>query len=154
VTPLRKISTLYNVERRGPQSNLRRPGRDGKCIPSVKFFLLIKNLEIMVTIVGLEKRTNKAKKEDFNVLVLQGAIEVVVSKTTGRPYITARKTSIPCTFDEKLAQNLIGSALPGTIERKECDPYEFIIPNTKKKITLTHTFQYSPTPATVEEVVG
>ncbi len=108
----------------------------------------------MVTIIGVEKRKNKTKKEEFNVMILQGDVEVVLSKTTGRPYLTARKTSIPCTFDEKLAQNLIGVSLPGTIERKECDPYEFMIPNTKKKITLTHTFLYSPTPATVEEVVG
>jgi hypothetical protein len=108
----------------------------------------------MVTIIGLEKRKNKLKNEEFNVMVLQGNIEVVISKTTGRPYLTARKTSIPCTFDEKLAQNLIGQSLPGIIERKECDPYEFIIPNTKKKVTLNHTFQYSPNPVTVEEVVG
>ena len=108
----------------------------------------------MVTIVGLEKRKNKAKDEEFNVIVLQGDIEVTMSKTTGKPYLTARKTSIPCTFDEKLAQNLIGQGLPGTIERKECDPYEFMIPGTKKQMKLTHTFQYSPTPATVEEVVG
>ena len=108
----------------------------------------------MVTIVGIEKRMNKAKKEEFNVMVLQGNIEVVMSKTTGRPYLTARKTSIPCTFDEKLAANLIGQSLPGTIERHECTPYEFQIPNSKKKITLSHTFQYSPNPVTVEEVVG
>jgi hypothetical protein len=108
----------------------------------------------MVTIVGLEKRKNKVKKEEFNVMVLQGNIEVIMSKTTGRPYLTARKTSIPCTFDEKLAANMIGQSLPGTIERKECTLYEFIIPNTKKKVILSHTFQYSPNPVTVEEVVG
>jgi len=108
----------------------------------------------MVTIIGLEKRKNRVKNEEFNVLVIQGEIEVVLSKTTGRPYLTARKTSIPCTFDEKLAQNLIGHSLPGGIERKECEPYQFLIPGTKKAITLNHTFQYSPAPATVEEVVG
>jgi hypothetical protein len=108
----------------------------------------------MVTIVGLEKRKNKVKNEEFNVMILQGDIVVAISKTTGKPYLTARKASIPCTFDEKLAQHLIGQSLPGTIERIECDPYEFTIPNTKKKLTLNHTFQYSPTPVTVEEVVG
>ena len=108
----------------------------------------------MVTIVGLEKRRNRTKKEDFNVLILQGELEVVLSKTTGKPYLTARKTSIPCTFDEKVAQHLLGQSLPGSIERKECNPYEYLIPGTKKPITLHHTFQYSPTPATVEEVVG
>ena len=108
----------------------------------------------MVTIVGLEKRKNKLKDEEFNVMVLLGDVVVAISKTTGKPYLTARKTSIPCTFDEKLAQHLIGQSLPGTIERQECDPYEFVIPNTKKKVTLNHTFQYSPNPVTVEEVVG
>jgi hypothetical protein len=108
----------------------------------------------MVTIVSVEKRKNKAKNEEFNVMVLQGDVEVVMSKATGKPYLTARKTSIPCTFDEQVAKTFIGQSLPGGIERKECDPYEFLIPNTKKKVTLHHTFQYSPTPATVEEVVG
>jgi hypothetical protein len=108
----------------------------------------------MVTIVGLEKRKNKTKNEEFKVMILQGAIEVATSKTTGKPYLTARKTSIPCTFSDKFAETLVGQSLPGTIERKECTPYEFIIPNTKKKVTLSHTFQYSPNPVTVEEVVG
>jgi hypothetical protein len=108
----------------------------------------------MVTIVGLEKRKNKLKDEEFTVMILQGDVVVAISKTTGKPYLTARKTSIPCTFEEKFAQFLIGQSLPGTIERLECDPYEFVIPNTKKKVTLTHTFQYSPNPVTVEEVVG
>jgi hypothetical protein len=108
----------------------------------------------MVTIVGLEKRKNSAKNEEFNVLILQGDVVVAISKTTGRPYLTARKTSIPCTFEETFAQHLIGQSLPGTIERIECDPYEFLIPGTQKPVTLTHTFQYSPNPVTVEEVVG
>jgi hypothetical protein len=108
----------------------------------------------MVTIVAMEKRMNKAKKQEFNVMVLQGDVEVAISKTTGRPYLTARKTSISCTFSEQFGQQLIGQTLPGTIERKECNPYEFTIPNSKKKITLNHTFQYSPNPVTVEEVVG
>jgi hypothetical protein len=108
----------------------------------------------MVTIVSMEKRLNKVKNQEFNVMVLQGNVEIVMSKTTGRPYLTARKTSIPCTFSEELGKQLIGHQLPGVIERKEVKPYEFLIPGTKKPITLTHTFQYSPTPATVEEVVG
>ncbi|MBW6501243.1 MAG: hypothetical protein K0B05_07605 [Bacteroidales bacterium] len=108
----------------------------------------------MVTIVGVEKRKNKAKNEDFNVMVLQGEVEVAVSKTTGRPYLTAKKTSLPCTFTERFASTLIGKSLPGMIERKECDPYEFTVPGTKKKLSLNHTFLYSPDPSTIEEVVG
>jgi hypothetical protein len=108
----------------------------------------------MVQIVGLAKRMNKLKKEEFNVLILQGNIEVAVSKTTGRPYLTARKTSIPCTFSEQLAQTFVGQSLPGSIEKLQVEPYEFKIPGSNKKLTLSHTFQYSPDLVTVEEVVG
>jgi hypothetical protein len=79
---------------------------------------------------------------------------VIESKITGKPYLTARETSIPCMFSDEFAETMIGQSLPGTIERKECAAYEFIIPNTKKKIVLNHTFQYSQKPVTVEEVVG
>jgi len=79
---------------------------------------------------------------------------VVISKTTGRPYLTARKTSLPVTFGEALAEKLIGTELPGTIERMETEEYEFLIPGTKNKIKLSHRWQYNKEPATVEEVVG
>jgi hypothetical protein len=107
----------------------------------------------MVTIIGSEKRMSATGKE-FHVMVLQGDIEVAVSKETGKPYLTARKTSIPCTFDESIAKTLIGQQLPGGIERIEVKPYEFVVPSTKKKIKLSHSYQYSKEPATVLEVVG
>ena len=107
----------------------------------------------MVTIVGLEKRKSADGKE-FNVMNLQGSVEVAISKVTGKPYLTARKTSIPCTFDEVMAKSLIGQTLPGEIERMELDEYEFLVPGTKKKIKLNHSLRYSAEPATIEEVVG
>lgn len=107
----------------------------------------------MVTIIATEKRVAASGKE-FNVMILQGDIEVAVSKETGKPYLTARKTSIPCTFDESIAKTLIGSQLPGGIERVEVKPYEFVVPSTKKKIKLTHSYLYSKEPTTVLEVVG
>ena len=107
----------------------------------------------MVTITKLEKRKNR-KDEGFNVLILQGNVEVAISKTTGRPYLTARKTSIPVTFDEKLAEKMVGHELPGTIERIETEEYEFTIPGTKQKVKLSHRWQYNQEPANVEEVVG
>ena len=107
----------------------------------------------MVTITGTEKRQTKAGK-DFLVMILQGEIEIAVSKETGKPYLTARKTSIPCTFDESIAKNLIGHQLPGGIERIEVKAYEFLVPSTGKKIKLHHSYQYSKEPATVLEVVG
>lgn len=56
----------------------------------------------------------------ISVLILQGKIQPVISQTTGRPYLTARETSIPCTFDIDQAKSLIGSELKGDIERHEC----------------------------------
>ena len=107
----------------------------------------------MVTIIGTEKRQTK-DGNDFLVMVLQGEIEIAVSKETGKPYLTARKTSIPCTFDENTAKTLIGHKLPGGIERVDSKPYEFLVPSSGKKIKLSHTYQYSKTPATIMEVVG
>jgi len=107
----------------------------------------------MVTIIGTETRITKAGKE-FHVMVLQGDIEVAISKETGKPYLTARKTSIPCTFDETIAKTLVGHQLPGGIERIEVEQYEFKVPSTGKKIKLTHSYQYSKEPASVLEVVG
>jgi hypothetical protein len=107
----------------------------------------------MVTIVGLEKRKSADGKE-FNVMSLQGSVVVAISKTTGKPYLTARKSSIPCTFDEVLAKSLIGQSLPGEIERIEVDEYEFLVPGTKKKIKLNHSYRYSADPVSITEVVG
>jgi len=107
----------------------------------------------MVTIVSTQKRIAKSGKE-FNVMVLQGDVEIAISKETGKPYLTARKTSIPCTFDESIAKTLIGQQLPGGIEKVEVKPYEFVVPSTGKKIKLSHSYQYSKEPATVLEVVG
>ena len=107
----------------------------------------------MVTIIGTEKRQTKDGK-DFHVMILQGDIEIAVSKETGKPYLTARKTSVPCTFDDSTAKTLLGHQLPGGIEKVEVKPYEFLVPSTGKKIKLTHSYQYSKEPATVLEVVG
>jgi hypothetical protein len=107
----------------------------------------------MVTIIGTETRITKAGKE-FHVMVLQGDIEVAISKETGKPYLTARKTSIPCTFDEDIAKTLVGQKLPGGIERIEVEQYEFKVPSTGKKIKLAHSYQYSKEPTSVLEVVG
>lgn len=106
----------------------------------------------MVTIIGVEERFTP--KGDFKVIVLQGKLQVAISETTGRPYLTARKTSLPFTFSEEFAQSLIGTQLPGDIERMECEEYEFQVPGQKKKLKLTHRYQYSANTTVLEEVVG
>ena len=106
----------------------------------------------MVTIIAVEKLKN-VKDEEFNVLIIQGGVEAVTSKESGKPYLTARKTSIPCTFDDEFAKNMVGSELPGEIQRIDCDEYTYEIPGTKDKIKLSHTYMYSAEPETLEETV-
>lgn len=106
----------------------------------------------MVTIIGVAERTSK--NGVYKVIVLQGKISVAISKTTGRPYLTARKTAIPFTFTDDYAESLIGAQLPGDIERIECEEYEFTVPGTKKKVKLSHRFEYNANPLVLDEVVG
>jgi hypothetical protein len=106
----------------------------------------------MVTIIDFKKRENKEGKE-YGVLVIQGAIETVRSKTTNRPYLTAKKASVPTTFDDVFAKNLIGQTLPGQIEKQECDPYIFTNPETGEEMELSHTYIYNEDPANIEEEV-
>ncbi len=69
----------------------------------------------MVTIVDFVKRKN-SEGEEFNALILQGGIELVKSRETGRYYATAKKTSITSTFDDAMCQSLIGTQIPGSVQ--------------------------------------
>jgi hypothetical protein len=144
-----KLYPVYLQARKVPRFDLPRAKPGEKHPDSINQ----KNISEMVTIIGTEKRQTKSGK-DFLVMILQGDIEIAVSKETGKPYLTARKTSIPCTFDETVAKTLIGHQLPGGIERVEVKPYEFVVPSTGKKIKLSHLYQYSKEPTTVMEVIG
>ena len=95
----------------------------------------------MVRISNYIKRTTEEGKEFF-VLELQGGIEMVKSQETGKFYITARKTTISSTFDELACQALIGTELPGKIEKVVCESYSYIIKDTGEEITLSHRFEY------------
>jgi hypothetical protein len=50
---------------------------------------------------------------------------------------------MPTTLDEAQAKELIGTTLPGVIEKVDCPEYEIKMPNSKKVVKITHTFQYS-----------
>ena len=95
----------------------------------------------MVRIINYKKRETGDGKEFF-VLELQGGIEMVKSKETGKFYVTARTSSISSTFDELTCQALIGTELPGKVEKVECEAYEYVIKDTGEVITLTHRFEY------------
>lgn len=95
----------------------------------------------MVTVKNYLKRTSK-DGEEFLVLELQGGVTPVQSQETGRMYFTAKTCTVPCTFDEDTAQDLIGMEFPGDIVRVECDEYEFTIPETGEIISLSSRWEY------------
>jgi len=76
-----------------------------------------------VKIVSYKLReTFEGKK--FYALQLQGGAEIIESKS-GNQYLTVKKASIPSTLDEDSCKALIGTELPGIIERVECEQYDY-----------------------------
>jgi hypothetical protein len=104
----------------------------------------------MVTIVDYRISKN-AEGEEFVSLILEGDLTMVQSQETGSWYATSKRASITSTFDEVKANKLIGRELPGQIIRKECEPYEYVLPETEEVIELSHTDRYEPSPVSVEE---
>ena len=59
-------------------------------------------------------------------------------------YATAKKAIISSTFDEMTCKGLIGTQISGSIEKQECEPYEYVIQETGEEITLAHRWVYVP----------
>ena len=95
----------------------------------------------MVKIVDFKTYERKDGSE-FCALVVQGGIEVVMSKETKRAYFTARTVNVPCTFSESTCETLIGTDFPGSIQKVEVEPYDYTIPETGEFITLSHRYEY------------
>jgi hypothetical protein len=106
----------------------------------------------MVTVIGWQKR-QKENGESFNVLNLQGGIELIKSLKTGKFYATARKTNLVCTFNDDVCESLVKKELPGTIEKMECEPYEYQIPSSGEVVTLNYNYVFNPEANSVEEHV-
>jgi hypothetical protein len=105
----------------------------------------------MVQITNFKKATSEDGKEFF-ALLLQGEVEAIQSKATGRYYLTARTCSIPSTFNETSCKALIGKKLPGRIIKVECEAYEYTLPSGEK-VELSHSWLYDAEAKTVEENV-
>ncbi|CAN5665550.1 hypothetical protein BH10BAC2_BH10BAC2_02200 [soil metagenome] len=97
----------------------------------------------MVKIIGTKSQLNDEGKS-FVSFKLQGDVEAIQSQKTGRMYLTAKTCYIACTFDEKTATSLLGTSLPGTIERVSCVPYEYTVKETGEVLSLVHTYEYVP----------
>ena len=107
----------------------------------------------MVRIIDYKTRMS-AEGEPFIALIVQDGITLVKSKETGLYYATAKKASIPSTFDEATCQNLIGQELDGSIEMMECEPYEFVNESSGEVIVLNHRWVFLKPGDKVEDVVN
>ena len=92
-----------------------------------------------VKIVDYKQRESLDGKS-FYALVLQGGVEIITSQT-GKQYMSAKKTSIPSTFDEETCKAIVGTELPGTIEKVDCEPYEYVTSNGEL-VTLNFRYEY------------
>ena len=107
----------------------------------------------MVRIIDYHVRESK-KGESFTTLTLQGDLEMIMSQNSGKYYATARKASIITTFNEEACKSLVGTTLPGKIEKKQVDkPYDYQIPDSDEVIKLDYTYEFNPEPSNVEETV-
>lgn len=94
----------------------------------------------MVIISDYALRTN-AQGEDFIALLLTGEVEMVKSTTSGKFYATTRKASVPCTFNETVAKNMIGVKMPGVICKVPCEPYLYLT-DSGEEIEIDFTYEY------------
>lgn len=93
-----------------------------------------------VKIVDFKVRQN-LEGNPFFALVLQGGIEIVKS-AAGNSYATAKTCSMPTTFSESTCKTLVGSELPGSIQKVKCEPYNFTVEETGEVLLLNHRYEY------------
>ena len=106
----------------------------------------------MVTVTEFTTRTAKDGRE-FNVLILQGGLNLVQSQKTKNYYATIKKCSIPSTFDAETAKSIIGEKIAGSIQKKSCEPYSFVVKDTGEEIELAYRWVYLPEGSTLEEAI-
>jgi hypothetical protein len=97
----------------------------------------------MVTVTNYAVRKTK-DEETFISLELTGKVELVQSQDTGKFYATRRRCFIPSTFDEAVAQSILGTQIEGEIVRVEAEPYEFTNPKTGEVLELAYSWAYQP----------
>ena len=106
----------------------------------------------MVTVKDFALRKCSDGRE-FYALILQGGLSLVQSRQTGNYYATVKQCSIPSTFDEATAKMMIGERVPGSVQKKSCEPYEWINKTTGEIIRLDYRWAYVPEGSTLEEAI-
>lgn len=95
----------------------------------------------MVKVISYETRSNDLG-EEFNVLIVQGGITPVLSKETGKFYLTSKKASIPCTFDNDSCAELVGTSLDGKVVKVKTEPYSYVIEDTGESVEIDYRYEY------------
>jgi CRISPR/Cas system CMR-associated protein Cmr5 small subunit len=104
----------------------------------------------MLKVIDAKTRVNSKTKEEYNIVELQGNVEIQKSQSSGKFYLGSKTISVPTTLNLNEAKLLIGTFIPGKIEKIDCAEYLVPIPNSNKKLKITHTFAYAP--AVADEV--
>ena len=94
----------------------------------------------MVQVLEVLERTNSVSGNTFRIVIVGNDAQVVFSKE-GNARIDAVKSGIPSNLPIEALQALIGSKLPGKIERQECEPYTFT-GSDGEEVTLDYRWQY------------
>lgn len=118
-------------------------------------FLFFNNLTTqkhskMVKIINYKKRQTEDGREFF-VLEISAGVEIIQSQNTGNFYASLKRTFIPCSFDEPTCIALIGSEIGDSIEKVECEPYQYVNKETGEITVLYHRYSYvKDTPKSTE----
>ena len=94
----------------------------------------------MVQVLDVVERTSSTGNT-FRVVIVGSDAQVVFSKD-GKPRVDAVKSGIPSNLPIEALQALIGSELPGKIEKQECEPYTFT-GSDGEEVTLDYRWQYA-----------
>ena len=97
----------------------------------------------MVKIVDFKERKND-EGTSFYVLEVQGGVELVQSQSTGNYYATTKKAYIPTTFGDVMCATLVGQELDGSIVKRECEPYVYVVKETGEEVILSHRWVFTP----------
>ncbi len=97
----------------------------------------------MVTITDY-KEIQRENGTSFCLLQVQGGVEIIKSKQTGKFYATVKKAYVPSTFDKLICESIIGTQMSGEIKKENCEPFEHTVKETGEVITLSHRWVYIP----------
>lgn len=98
----------------------------------------------MLTVINYHFRQNDQGEEFLSLELQSNDAEFVKSKNTGRFYATTRRCFMSATFAEPIAKKMIGRDVPGRIIKVDCEPYDFVIPETGEAVVLNYRYQYEP----------